>query len=46
MVVILFKVFGGIILDWDSIGQDIVDGLDVEGFFDFGVGGDEEVGED
>jgi hypothetical protein len=34
------------VLCWETVGQDVVCRLDVEGFFDFGVGCEEEVGDD
>lgn len=37
---------GGDILEWDAVGGYVVDGLDIEGFFDLGVGCGKEVEED
>lgn len=34
------------ILRGETVGEDVVRGLDVEGFFDFGVGCEEEVDDD
>lgn len=50
-MVIMFLQIGhssAIIIPWrgNAIREDIVDGLDMKGFLDFGVWGDEEVEED
>ena len=36
---------GGNVLNWEPVGCYVMSGLDVEGFFDFGVGCYEEVEE-
>lgn len=46
MIIMRAQIPRDVASDGDAVGGDVVDGLDVEGFLDFGVGRDEEVEED